>query len=261
MANPSGMPSWIDLTTTDLDAAREFYSNLFGWTTRITQEPEAQGYTLFLKDGKQVAGAGPAMAPDQPPSWTMYVATDDIQAVTAKVEGAGGKVIMPPMDVLDEGRIAAFIDTTGAVFGSWQPGRNPGGEVFNEPGCYTWSELTTREPETGKEFYRHVFGWTAEDQRVGPNGNIGHSTFRLNGVRAAGVMPMVGDRWPADLPSHWMNYVAVADTDATVAKAKQLGGSVGVEPTDIAPGRFAIIGDPQGAHLSVITINPDFPRG
>jgi predicted enzyme related to lactoylglutathione lyase len=257
MANPSGMPSWIDLTTTDLPAARDFYSQLFGWETRIAQEPEAQEYTLFLKGGKQVAGVGPAMTPGQPPAWTMYVATDDVQAVAAKVEGANGKVLLPPMEVLDSGRIAVFQDTTGAVFGAWQAGANPGGEVFNEPGSYTWSELTTREPESGKEFYRHVFGWTGTDQQTG---QVTYTTFRLNGAPAAGLMPMVGDMWPADLPSHWMNYVAVADTDATAAKARQLGGGVGVEPTDIAPGRFAIINDPRGAHLSIITLNPDFPR-
>jgi predicted enzyme related to lactoylglutathione lyase len=252
------MPGWIDLATTDLVAARDFYSRLFGWTTQIRQEPEAEGYTLFLKDGKQVAGVGPTMGGDQPPAWTMYIATDDAQAVAAKVEGANGKVVVPPMDVLDSGRIAVFMDTTGATFGVWQAGQNPGGEVFNEPGTYTWSELTTWEPETGKEFYRHVFGWQGTDRKVG---QTAYTTFRLNGAPAAGLMPMVGEMWPADLPSHWMNYVAVADTDATAAKVSELGGTVSVAPTDIAPGRFAIISDPQGAVLSIITINPDFPRG
>jgi predicted enzyme related to lactoylglutathione lyase len=251
------MPSWIDLATTDLDAARDFYSKLFGWKVQITPDPEAQGYTLFLKDGKQVAGAGTAMVPDQPASWMMYVATDDANAVAAKVEGAGGKVLMPPVDVLDFGRMAVFLDTSGAAFAVWQEGTNPGGEVFNAPDTYTWSELTTRDPGAGKEFYGHVFGWTATDRQNGP---IVYTTFKLNGAPVAGLMPMVGDMWPSNLPDHWMNYVAVADTDATAAKAKQLGGTVSVEPTDILPGRFAIINDPQGATLSIITINPNFPR-
>jgi predicted enzyme related to lactoylglutathione lyase len=251
------MPSWIDLATTDLDSARDFYSNLFGWTTRVAEQTEARGHTLFLKDDKPVAGAGTTMSPDQPAAWTMYVATDDAQAVAAKVEGANGKVLMPPTDVFDSGRMAVFMDTTGAQFAVWQAGKHPGGEVFNEPGTYTWSELTTREPDTAKEFYRHVFGWSGSDQRIG---QIDYTTFRLNGVAAAGLMPMAGDQWPADLPSHWMNYVAVADADATAEKATRLGGAVGVAPTDIPPGRFAVISDPQGAHLSIIKLNPDFPR-
>jgi uncharacterized protein len=258
MANPSGTPSWIDLSTTDLEAARDFYSKLFGWTAQVSPEPEALGYTLFLKDGKQAAGAGPAMTPDRPPSWTMYVGTDDAQAVAAKVEGAGGKVLVPPMDVFDFGRMAVFLDTSEAAFAVWQAGKHPGGEVFHQPGAYTWSELVTRDPNAAKEFYGHVFGWTATD---GPPGPFQVSVFRLNGVPVAGAVEMAGDMWPADLPNHWMNYVAVADTDATVAKARQLGGAVSVEPTDIEPGRFAIINDPQGAALSVITRNPNFQPG
>ena len=258
MANASGVPSWIDLATTDLESARDFYSNLFGWTTQITPQPEAQGYTLFLKDGKQAAGVGTAMTPDQPPSWTMYVATDDAQAVSARVEGAGGKILMPPMDVFDFGRMAVFMDTSGAAFAVWQAGKHPGGEVFNEPNAYTWSELNTRDPGAGKEFYGHVFGWTATDRQ---SGRFNVTTFKLNGTPVAGMIEMSGDIWPADLPDHWMNYVAVTDTDATVAKVKQLGGDVSLAPMDIEPGRFAIITDPQGAFLSVITRDPDFQPG
>ncbi|HEX6681385.1 MAG TPA: VOC family protein [Candidatus Limnocylindrales bacterium] len=258
MANPSGMPSWIDLATTDLESARDFYSKLFGWSVEVTPEPEAQGYTLFLKGGKQVAGVGPVQMPGQPPSWTMYVATDDADAVAAKVEGADGKVLAPPFDVFDFGRMAVFSDPSGAVFAVWQAGTHPGGEVFNQPGTYTWSELTTREPELGKEFYGHVFGWTATDRKAGP---LTVTTFKLNGAPAAGIVKMEGDMWPPDLPSHWMNYVAVDDVDATAAKSKQLGGGVSVEPTDIDPGRFAIINDPQGAFLSIIKMRPDFQPG
>jgi len=258
MANASGVPSWIDLATTDLEAARAFYSELFGWTTQITQEPEAQGYTLFLKDGKLAAGVGKAMTPDQPPSWTMYMATDDAQAVAARVEGAGGKILVPPTDVFDFGRMAVFMDTSGAVFAVWQAGKHPGGEVFNEPGAYTWSELTTRDPNAGKEFYGHVFGWTATDRQSGP---FQVSTFKLNGAPVAGLIEMAGDMWPAELPNHWMNYVAVADTDATVTKVRQLGGGVSVEPTDIVPGRFAIINDPQGAFLSILRRDPNYQHG
>jgi uncharacterized protein len=258
MANPSGVPSWIDLATTDLDAARDFYTKLFGWKTQITPEPEAQGYTLFLKDGKQAAGVGKAMTPDQPPSWTLYIATDDAQAVSAKVEGAGGKVLMPPMDVFDFGRMALFLDTSGAVFAVWQAGSHPGGEVFNQPNAYTWSELNTRDPNAAKEFYGHVFGWTATDRQAG---QFKVTTFKLNGVPVAGAVEMAGDMWPGDMPNHWMNYVQVDDTDAVVAKVKQLGGDVNLEPTDIEPGRFAIISDPQGAFLSVITRDPSFRPG
>lgn len=257
MANASGVPSWIDLATADVDAAREYYSELFGWETRILDEPEAQGYTLFLKDGKLAAGAGPKMLPEEPSMWMMSVATDDAQAVTAKVEGAGGKVLIPPMDVFDFGRMAVFMDTANAIFAVWQAGTHPGGEAFNEPGTYTWSELNTRDPEAGKEFYRHVFGWTATEHDTG---QVAVTTFKLNGVPVGGLIEMPGF-WPEAMRNHWLNYVAVTDTDAIVAKVTLLGGGVTLEPTDIEPGRFAVISDPEGAFLSVITRDPSFQHG
>lgn len=255
MANPSGMPSWIDLTTSDLDGAKAFYTDLFGWTTREFAESEAQGYTMFLHDGKPVAGAGPRRTSGEPSSWTMTVATDDAKAVAAKVEVAGGKVLLPPTDLLGYGRTAVFTDPRGAAFAVWQAGTHPGGEVFDEPGCYTWSELNTREPAGGKDFYDHVFGWTTTDR---PAGAVTYSTFKLNGQPAAGLMPMHDGAFPADLPEHWLNYIAVDDCDASAEKIENLGGRVPVEPADIPPGRFAVAADPQGAHFAIIALNPDF---
>jgi predicted enzyme related to lactoylglutathione lyase len=193
------------------------------------------------------------MLPDEPSMWTMYVATDDAQAVTAKVEGAGGKILIPPLDVFDFGRMAVFMDTANAMFAVWQAGTRPGGQVFNEPGAYTWSELNTRDPEAGKEFYRHVFGWTATE-----HGNV--TTFKLNGAPVGGMAEMPGF-WPEAMRNHWLNCVAVADTDATVEKVRQLGGGVFLEPTDGEPGRFAVVSDPQGAFLSVIARDPSFQPG
>ena len=54
---------------------------------------------------------------------------------------------------------------------------------------------------------------------------------------------------PEEIPAHWLVYFAVEDTDATVAQAKERGGSVMVEPIDIPAGRFAILTDPHGAEL------------
>lgn len=255
MANPSGMPSWIDLTTSNLDQARAFYSELFGWSPQISPEPQAMGYTIFLHDGKQVAGVGPAQAPDQSSAWTMYVATDDAKAVAARVEVAGGKVLSAPMEVFDFGRMAVFADPSGAIFAVWQAGKHPGGEVFDEPNTYTWSELNTRDPITGKDFYDHVFGWTTTDRPAGP---VTYSTFKLNGQPAAGLMPIDGGQVAADTPEQWLNFIAVADCDASADKIKKLGGSVPSAPTDIPPGRFAMAADPQGAHFAIIALNPDF---
>ena len=98
-----GTPCWTDLATPGLDEARRFYPELFGWTGRISPEPEAGGYTVFLMDGRAVAGAGPPAAPDQVPIWSTYLATDDADLVAARVEGAGGQVRGAPVRRLRPG--------------------------------------------------------------------------------------------------------------------------------------------------------------
>jgi uncharacterized protein len=254
MSNVPGTPSWVDLASPDLEASRTFYEELFGWQGNVAPEPEAGGYTLFTLDGKAVAGAGSIMDPGQPPAWTTYVATDDADGVAARVETAGGKVLAAPMDVLDYGRMAIFADQAGAVFAVWQAKQMGGGEVFNVPGALTWNELTTRDAAGSKEFYPAVLGWTPNDLDMGDMGT--YTDWMLGSKRIAGMMPMVGDMWPAELPNHWMIYFAVADTDEAADKVRAMGGAVPVPPTDIPPGRFAVVSDPHGAHFSIIKLNP-----
>src|SRR5262245_56170698 len=122
MSNAPGTPSWVDLAAPDLEAARKFYAELFGWQPNVSTEPEAGGYTIFTKDGKSVAGVGPIMAPGQPSVWTTYVATDDADEIAERVGQAGGQVLMAPMDVMAYGRMGIFADQSGAVFGVWQAG-------------------------------------------------------------------------------------------------------------------------------------------
>src|ERR1700689_3807185 len=93
-----GVPSWIDVGTPDPQAALSFYAELFGWVGQDMGE-EMGHYIIVSKDGKQVAAISPAQDPG-PPRWTTYIDVDDLDAVTAKVEPAGGTVLMGPMDVM-----------------------------------------------------------------------------------------------------------------------------------------------------------------
>lgn len=247
--HPPGTPTWVDLGTPDLDMAKRFYAPLFDWTTQVSKQPEAGGYTTFRSGGRAVAAVGPLASEDQPSAWTVYVHTDDADAVADRVETAGGKVLMAPMDVLDYGRMAIFADPAGAVFAVWQPAGMAGAELLDAPGALTWVELITRDVAGSKEFYPAVFGWTAHDSRMGP---VDYTRWLLDGRPVAGMMPMTGHGWPADLPPHWMVYFEVTDADATAAKADELGGTVSVPPTDIEPGRFAVLADPAGAFFSIL---------
>jgi len=78
---------------------------------------------------------------------------DDVDETARKAELAGGTVIIAPMDVMPAGRMAIFMDTTGAVIAVRQPGQHLGAQLVNEPGAFVWSELTSSDPASSKAFY------------------------------------------------------------------------------------------------------------
>ncbi len=248
-----GTPSWVDLGTPDPQAAAAFYSALFGW--EISEgPPEAGGYRMCMLRGLPVAGLGPQMNAEMPPFWTTYVSVADADETTAAAAAAGGQVIVPPMDVLDVGRMAIFADTVGAVISVWQPRAHIGAGIVNEPGSICWNELATRDPGAAISFYDAVFGWVAHGTDMG---DFVYTEFQVHDRPVAGMMPM-GPQFPAEVPSHWAVYFAVADADASVARVTELGGSVHVPPMDIPMvGRFALCQDPQGAMFHVLALAPE----
>jgi uncharacterized protein len=249
-----GTPSWVDLGTPDIDAAVEFYGGLFGWDVPEPENAEQTGgYSQAMKDGKPVAGMMPLMQEGQPPAWSSYVSVEDADATAAKVAEAGGNVIAEPMDVMDLGRMAVFADSTGAVFGIWQPGTFIGAGLVNEPGALSWNELNSRDPEAAKAFYGAVFGWSFEDNDMGEMGT--YTTLKLGDDMVGGMLDMGARGVPEQVPAHWQVYFAVEDTDAAVEQVKQGGGSVMVEPMVVPAGRFAILTDPHGASFAVITLS------
>lgn len=252
----AGMPCWTDLASPDVAASRRFYEGLFGWTSTVAQEPEAGGYTTFLKDGKAVAAAGPLMGEGQRSAWMTYFATEDADATTARVEGAYGKILMRPMDVMGYGRMAVFLDPSGAAFAIWQAGSMPGEETSGVPGARSWNELRTRDTDGAKSFYGNVFAWRGRDLRS-ESGDYLYTVFEVKDAATGGMMPLAGDR-AQDVPPHWMVYFEVADPEAAAARSAELGGSVLVPPIDSGAGRIAVLVDPHGAHFSVIKSNPAF---
>lgn len=245
----AGTPIWVDLGTPDVAAARRFYREVMGWDSE-EGDPQFGGYTLFRTGGKNVAGVGPLMNPGQPPAWTTYIKSDDANATAAKVSAAGGQVVMEPMDVSDLGRMVILMDPSGAALGVWQPGQHPGAEVFNVPGAMSWNELSSRDTEVVKPFYKAVFGWDAKTQGEGAQT---YTEWQLGGRSIAGMMAMP-DMVPAAVPSYWLTYFAVADCKGTVEKAQQAGGQVVVQPMDIPQGTFAVLTDPAGATFAVIQL-------
>lgn len=250
-------PAWFDLMTTDAAAARAFYGGLFGWTFDV-QGPELGHYAIALRHDRVAAGIG-AIAPAEdgtpayPPAWTVYFAVEDADKTVAAAMEGGGNVMVPPMDVGVEGRMAILADSTGAVFGLWQPHAHKGAQVIREHGAMTWCEVNTRDADAACAFYGELFGLEARPLETGGDGaGVTYFTLHKGDITAAGVMQMTA-AW-GELPAHWMAYFGVDDTDAAAQKVVELGGEVLHGPFDTPYGRMAVIKDPQGAVLSIVSV-------
>lgn len=238
---------WPELATTDTAGAKKFYSGLFGWVPNDQPVGPDMMYTM-LRLGGQDAGALYELEKAQqargvPPHWNTYVSVSSADEAAKKAKALGGSVIAEPFDVMDAGRMAILQDPTGAVFCVWQAKNSIGARVINEPGALCWCELDTDDTAAAQTFYTQLFGWTAKESPQ-------YTELHRNGTPIGGLM-RIPKEW-GDVPPNWLTYFAVADVDAAAAKAKDLGGSAIVPPTDIpGTGRFAVLQDPQGAVFAV----------
>jgi predicted enzyme related to lactoylglutathione lyase len=115
---------------------------------------------------------------------------------------------------------------------------------------FSWIELGTTDPAAAKKFYTSLFGWSADDSPMGP-GEF-YTMFRKDGKDVGGGYALRPEQREAHVPPHWMLYIAVANADETVAKAKQLGGTAMVDAFDVMDiGRMAVLSDPTGTIFSI----------
>ncbi|GAA1528756.1 VOC family protein [Actinomadura kijaniata] len=248
---PEGTPTWLDLGIPDIERARRFYGGLFGWEFHDVG-PEGGHYRLCLKDGQQVAGVIRNDEPDADYWWQMYFATDDCDGTLKRVTDAGGTVVAPADDVLEQGRMAVVKDPTGAQFGLWQGRAHIGSAIVNEHGSLLWNELHTARGEQAREFYRAVFGLQAEPVAEAPGFVV---LRRPDGRSIGGIQDD-----PRAARSTWVTYFAVDDVDAALRAVRDGGGSQVSEPLDTPWGRWATVRDPFGTEFRVMTPAPE-PEG
>jgi uncharacterized protein len=245
---PPGSFCWSELATTDLEAAKKLYCELFGWSTVDYPIPGGV-YTMFQVDGNDVA-AVQAAHPETPPHWGIFFSVSSADETAAKVEPLGGKLIAPPFDVMEVGRMAVIQDPQGSMFSLWQPKSHIGATHGGPLGRVMWPELHTPDAAGSAAFYTGLFGWKTQ-----PASGVESAQYVewINGeTHFGGMMPMHGHEWQG-VPPHWMIYVTVANCDERAAKAKELGATVCVPPTDVPNvGRFAVINDAQGTTFSLI---------
>ncbi|MDC0713770.1 VOC family protein [Stigmatella sp. ncwal1] len=246
-----GMPAWADLFAWDLEKAQDFYGALFGWTFE-TGTKETNYYTMARYQGHDVAALMPHEKDAKfPPCWNLYFATENVDRALARVQELGGKVAMGPMDVMDAGRMAFAMDSTGAAFGLWQKNQFSGASLMDEPGSLVWYEVMTGEGEKAVSFYKGLFNHGADKL---PMEGMQYWLLKKDGKEVGGVMQS------GDAPPHWLVTFAVKDTDATADIVTQKGGKVIAPPNDSPYGRYAIFLDPGGASFGVITLAGEPPK-
>lgn len=244
---PAGAPTWIELFTNDAPAARSFYADLFGWEPQVNEE--FGGYTTFHLDGNAVAGCMGNDDPAHPADfWSVYLNVADAAATAEAAVAAGGQLLLAPMPVGDLGHMAMLVDPAGAPVGLWQPVEFVGTQVLAEPGAPAWFELHTQGYDAARAWYASVFGWELTVMSDDPTfrySTLGEGETALAGIMDDAVHGIEG-------PSYWTTYINVADADATVAKASELGGGVMMAPEDTPYGRLAVLTDTTGSRFSIM---------
>lgn len=244
-----GTPSYVELITPDQAAAKEFYGPLFGWEFDDVPMGDAGYYVTFAKEGDSVGGIGGQMPglEGHPAFWGVYLAVDDVDATTARVADAGGKVEAGPFDVMEHGRMSAIQDPSGARVNLWQAKGHPGTQRANEPGTPIWNELISPDLASATAFYTDLLGVGWEEQPM--EGGPAYTCLMVDGRQVGGAMaPMM-----ADIPPHWNVYFNVESVDDTTAKVVALGGSVVAPAFDVpGVGRMAVLADPQGGMFNLM---------
>jgi predicted enzyme related to lactoylglutathione lyase len=235
---------WVDLTSPDQAASKEFYEALFGWRAQDMPAGEDGAYYSPMQlEGKDVAAIAPQPQQqrdaDVPPLWNSYVSVQDADATLARATELGATAHAPAFDVLDAGRMAVIQDPQGAFFELWQSRERFGATRVNEPGAFCWNELMTPELEASTSFYGELFGWTFDTFENAP---MDYRLIKNGGAGNGGIAQP-----KQATPPSWLVYFGVEQIEAAVARVGEFGGRTLSGPDDIGIAKIAVVQDPQGA--------------
>lgn len=243
---------WADLVTPDTETAKTFYGGLFGWTFRDLQA-EPKDYTLALLNGVPVAGLVRRSEPlgeGRHPAWLTFLAVKDVEKAMHVALAHGAKQLTPPRNYPRRGRQIVLADPQGAVFAVLQSASGDPPDVLANPGEWIWSALLTADPDTDAAFYQTLFDSEVFDSAADDQGSQ-HLVLSTDGYARGTCNSFPQNATKRD--PHWLAYVRVADIADTVARARQLGGRVLVEPRpEPGGGSSAVVADPAGAAIGLL---------
>ncbi|HMD56433.1 MAG TPA: VOC family protein [Solirubrobacteraceae bacterium] len=241
---PPGTFCWVELTTSDQAAAKDFYRDLFGWEADDRPVGDGAVYSMMQLRGRNVAAIteqpGQQRDAGVPPMWNSYVSVESADAAADRAAELGATVHAAPFDVLQAGRMAVIQDPQGAYFEIWEPREHFGAEVVNAPGAPTWNELASPDPAGSSSFYGGLFGWRTEPFE---GADSPYLSIRNGDANAGGIHTLPA----AGAPPGWLVYFGAQDVEQALGRLAELGGRAIDAPREIAVGRIAVAADPQGA--------------
>ena len=239
---------WFDLVTDDIDAARRFYSVLFGWDIRqVGAAPER--YSVISSGGRRIGGmlqrpypAGASAAA----RWIGLISVPNVIQAAQYAQAHGGKVLIAPEELPRRGAHAILRDPQGAVFGVLRSSSGDGPDVPLEPGMFAWADLLTRDPEAAATFYRGLAGYMLDRTQIG---RVEHLLLVGGQYTRAGISHLPPS---VDRPG-WLPFVQVEDVLGTIGRVVMTGGKVLLSPRpELLDGQVAVIADPSGGVLGVL---------
>lgn len=253
MANKHGDFIWYELLAKDAEAAQAFYGSILNWTYADSGQ-ESVDYRIINAGENSVGGlmeiTADMAANGARPTWLGYILVDDVDKCVESIGHAGGKAMMPAMDVPNVGRIAMVTDPQGAVLYVMKPAME--GEslafAFDHPrvGHCAWNQLATSDQKEAWHFYGTRFGWLKEGEM--DMGGMGAYEFIRHGGMIGAMMPVQGS-----MPPHWMQFFRVPDIDVAKAAVETGGGAVLHGPDQIPGGDYSMVcTDPQGALFGLV---------
>jgi len=243
---------WADLFVDDVELAREFYTQLFGWTWRwIT--PDRRTYGILEHDGLLIAGIAhldPDKAEDPYGRWVHYLSTENVQGVAEATVAAGGRILLEPRVHAERGEFAIAADSEGAIFGLLNSQSGDPGDYRAEEGEWLWHVLYSRQVNSSALFYQERFdyemfeyAWNDETRRL---------VLASQDYARASVSPIPED--DQDNRPAWIGFIKTADVPGAVARAEALGAEVLFAPSpDVHNNGIAIIADPLGGIIGLLS--------
>jgi len=234
---------WHDLLTNDVDAAKRFYGGVFGWSFA-----EQGPYTVISNNGVAIAGmAKPKFDPGLSSFWLPYLSVADVDSSLATAKSAGAELLKGPGHLENRGRYALIGDSQGARLVLLRSESGDPKSAKPEINGWLWNELWSADTVDSLRFYQQLAGYQTLPPPPGQPSDD-YEVLIADDTWAAGLTSLPF----AEMNSQWVPAIRVADLDEAVARVKEFGGRVVIEPDhDLSTHRVAMVQDPTGAILMI----------